>query len=214
MKIKYSKLSLLRPSKLQALLTFGIKGYLADIGWFKAHETGAPVDGRGTPIPRITYPFIDFIKGRLTKDLSIFEFGSGNSTLFYSNYVKKVVSVEHDKEWLETIYGQKPSNSEIIFCQLIRDGDYCRMALKTNQKFHVIIIDGRDRVNCCLNSPDALTEDGVIILNDSERREYRDALLMFKERGFKQLTFSGITPGLFNLKSTSVFYRANNCLGI
>lgn len=214
MKKRYSKLTLFKPSKLRALLSFGIKGYLADIGWFKAFESKAPVDGKGTPIPWVTYSFIDFIKGRLTKEHSLFEFGSGNSTLFYANYVKKVVSVEHDKEWLENIYGQKPSNAEIIYCQLIRDGDYCRMALKTNQKYNVIIIDGRDRVNCCINTPDALTEDGVIVLDDSERREYRDALLMFKEMGFKQLSFSGISPGLFYLKSTSLFYREKNCLGV
>ncbi len=121
-KKRYSRLSLFKPSKLRALLSFGVKGYLADTGWFKALETGTPVDARGTPIPWVTYPFIDFIKGRLTKDHTIFEFGSGNSTLFYANYVKKVVSVEHDKERLENVYYQKPSNSEIIFCQLIA---YC-----------------------------------------------------------------------------------------
>lgn len=214
MKNKISPLSLLNPSKLKKVLSFGTKGYLADIGWFNSFETKMPVDGSGQPIPWVTYSFIDFIKERISSSHNIFEFGSGNSTLFYAKRAGRVVSVEHDKAWFDKIFEGKPANSELVFCELVDDGRYCRMAGNFDEKFQIIIVDGRDRSNCCKQSLSALSEDGVLILDDSERPQYRDAIVHMKNLGYKELPFSGIAPGSFIYKSTSVFYKSGNCLSI
>lgn len=207
---------LTNPSHLRALLSFDKKGYLDDIGWFNAFDTKSPVDRDGTPIPWVTYSFIDFIKDRINKQQSVFEFGSGNSTFFYAKYAGKVVSVEHDKDWLDKINksDKKTKNSEMIYCELQRDGDYCRMPLKLKEKFDIIIVDGRDRVNCCKQSVGALTAAGVVVLDDSERESYKAGVDFLIAAGFKHLPFTGISPGLFYRKSTSIFYKADNCLGI
>lgn len=196
------------------LLSFNHKGYLHDIGWFKAFNSKSPVDSEGNPIPWVTYSFIDFIKERIKKQHTVFEFGSGNSTFFYAKYAGIVVSVEHDKEWYDKIVKEKPQNSEMIFCELVRGGDYCHMPAKLEEKFDVIIVDGRDRVNCCKQALDALTPGGVVVLDDSEREFYREGVDFLLKRGFKQLAFSGISPGLFYRKATSVFYKDGNCLEI
>jgi hypothetical protein len=203
-----------QPSRLKSLLSFNHKGYLDDIGWFKAFDTKSPVDGEGNPIPWVTYPFIDFIKERLNKQHTVFEFGSGNSTFFYARYAGIVVSVEHDKDWYDKIVSTKPENAEMIFCELIRGGDYCRMPVKLEEKFDIIIVDGRDRVNCCKQAIDALSPNGVVVLDDSEREQYRSGVDFLMKNGFKHLSLSGISPGLFYRKSTSVFYKSDNCLGI
>ncbi|HJP62280.1 MAG TPA: hypothetical protein VJ844_02505 [Mucilaginibacter sp.] len=203
-----------QPSKLKMILSFNHKGYLHDIGWFKAFNSKSPVDGNGNPIPWVTYSFIDFIKGRIKKQHTVFEFGSGNSTFFYAKYAGLVVSVEHDKEWYDKIVNDKPENSEMIFCELVRGGDYCRMPVKLEEKFDIIIVDGRDRVNCCKQAVDALTPDGVVVLDDSEREFYREGVDFLLKKGFKQLAFSGVSPGLFYEKATSIFYKPENCLGI
>ncbi|MGV8877529.1 MAG: FkbM family methyltransferase [Sphingobacteriaceae bacterium] len=207
---------LTNPSHLRALLSFNKKGYLEDIGWFKAFDTKSPVDREGNPIPWVTYAFIDFIKTRLTKAHTVFEFGSGNSTYFYAKYAGVVVSVEHDKLWYDKIEKSvaKPDNSELIFCDLLRDGDYCRMPIKLEEKFDIIIVDGRDRVNCCKQGIEALSPKGVMVLDDSERDEYKQGVDFLLSKGFKHLLFSGISPGLFYRKSTSIFYKADNCLEI
>ena len=213
---KYTSLLkvLTQPSRLKSLLSFNQKGYLCDIGWFKAFDTKSPVDGEGNPIPWVTYSFIDFIKNRIKKQHTVFEFGSGNSTFFYAKSAGIVVSVEHDKEWFDKIVKDKPENSEMIYCELVRGGDYCHMPVKLEEKFDVIIVDGRDRVNCCKQAVEALTDEGVVVLDDSEREYYREGIDFLLKKGFKQLSFSGISPGLFYNKATSVFYRADNCLGI
>lgn len=205
---------LAKPARLRSLLSFNKKGYLKEIGWFSAFEDKTPVDRHGNPIPWVTYSFIDFIKERITKDHKVFEFGSGNSTYFYARYAGNVVSVEHDKAWYDKIVNTKPENSDMIFTELQTDGDYCRMPVKLGQKFDIIIVDGRDRVNCCKQAVDALTPAGVVVLDDSEREFYADGVSFLKEKGFKQLPFSGISPGLFYNKATSIFYKEGNCLGI
>jgi hypothetical protein len=213
-KIKLLYKVLTSPKRLKTLLSFNDKGYLDEIGWFNAYDSRSPVDRDNNPIPWVTYSFIDFIKTHLKKQLSVFEFGSGNSTFFYAKYAGLVVSVEHDKEWYDKIVSTKPENSEMIFCELVRDGDYCRMPIKLEEKFDIIIVDGRDRVNCCKQAINAVSENGVIVLDDSEREFYKEGINFLKNKGYKELSFSGISPGLFYLKSTSIFYKADNCLGI
>ncbi len=163
---KYASLLQLlsQSSKLKSILSFNHKGYLYEIGWFKAFNSKSPVDGEGNPIPWVTYSFIDFIKERIKKEHTIFEFGSGNSTFLflYAKYAGMVVSVEHDKEWYNKIVKEKPENSEMIYCELVRGGDYSRMPLKLEEgQFDVIIVDGRDRVNCCKQAIGALSSNGV-----------------------------------------------------
>lgn len=213
-KLKALATLIAKPKRLFSLLSHGHKGYLDSIGWFNAFDKQQAVDGNGNPIPWVTYSFIDFIKPRLTKDLSIFEYGSGNSTLFYAKNTRRVVSVEHDEAWFRKIVNQKANNAEMIFCELDKGGLYSQKANSLEEKFDIIIVDGRDRVNCCKHSINALTEAGVIVLDDSERQNYSEARVFLKEKGFKELSFSGISPGLFYEKATSVFYKANNCLAI
>lgn len=203
-----------KPKRLQALLSFNHKGYLCEIGWLKSFDRKSPVDSHGNPIPWVTYSFIDFIKERLNKQHTVFEFGSGSSTSFYAKQAGIVVSVEHDKDWYEKIISTKPENAELIFCELVRNGDYCRVPLKLEETFDIIIVDGRDRVNCCKQSVGALSENGVIVLDDSERESYKEGINFLIKEGFKHLSFTGISPGLFYNKATSIFYKTNNCLNL
>jgi hypothetical protein len=203
-----------KPERLKALLSFGHKGYLASIGWFNAFDKKQAIDANGNELPWVTYAFIDFIRPRLNSTMRVFEYGSGSSTLFYARLVGNVVSVEHDKNWYEKIRSSKPVNAEMIFTELHPNGEYSRKAASLTEKFDIIIVDGRDRVNCCKYSVEALSSKGVLVLDDSERPDYAEARTLLKNQGFKELSFSGISPGLFYLKATSVFYKTENCLDI
>lgn len=193
-------------------LSFKRGGYLKDIGWIKSHASTLPVDGEGQPVPWVTYPFIAFIKGRLHKTLSVFEYGSGNSTLFFAKLVGSVTSVEHDLEWYKKVHKEIPSNVNVIFDSLEYGGSYCKQS--TNDKYDIIIVDGRDRVNCCKNAAKSLKPGGVIVLDDSERQQYQEAINFLSDSGYKKIDFWGISPGLFYLKCTSVYYKEENCLNI
>ncbi len=84
-------------------------GYLYDEGWFRSLDEKRPVDKDGNPIPWFTYPAIEFLKERLTKEMTVFEYGSGSSTLFFAERVKEIISVETNKEWFNKIVNKLPS---------------------------------------------------------------------------------------------------------
>jgi hypothetical protein len=202
------------PRLLRALLFARHNGYLVDTGWINSFIKKEPVDKNNSPIPWITYPAISFLSERLNHDLLIFEYGSGNSTLYYSKIVKKVIAVEHNKEWYEKIKSKLSENSEIIFVNLDYGGVYCQTIKSTGQKFDIIIIDAEDRVNCIKNCLNNLSENGVIILDDSEREEYGGGIVFLNQNKFKRLDFWGITAGFIHQKATTIFYRESNCLDI
>lgn len=191
-----------------------LAGGLLDDGWFNSFNTKQSVDKNNKPIPWCTYSFIKFIEPRLRKDFSVFEYGSGNSTLWYSDRVRKIDAVENDKTWYDRILSKTPSNVSIRFQELDYNGDYCKSALKLNEKFNLIIIDGRDRVNCVTNSLGALTEDGVIIFDNSNLESYKEGINFLITNGFKKLDFIGLSPVTPHNNYTSIFYRDKNCLYI
>jgi len=202
------------PKMIKELLRFHAGGYLRQIGWFESNRNNKPVDIDGQPIPWVTYSFIDFIRDRLDKTMTLLEYGSGNSTLFYGSRVKNVHTVENDKGWFDEISRSMPSNVEMKYIDLVRGGEYSKYGQQFPNTFDIVIVDGRDRVNCLKNSLGSLTARGVMVLDDTERTEYSEAIKFMVDKGFRKIDFSGIAPGVFYRKSTTVFYRDNNCLKI
>lgn len=202
------------PKLLKALLSLRRSQYFVDIGWINSFKCKFPVDKDKNPIPWLTYPFIDFITPRLTKDMVIFEFGSGSSTFFYSKRVNRVITVEHSIEWYEKLKKKLPANVELIHKELNANFDYAKSAIGQGEQFDIIFIDGEQRNECIKYSISALKEDGVIVLDDSDRNEYNDGIAFLLANSFKRLDFWGISPGYLNLKATTVFYRRKNCLDV
>ena len=133
-----------------------------------------------------------------------------NKLLSLIEKTRKTIPLLTNEKLIENI----PENVKLIHCELKYGGDYCKSVVSTDRKFSIIIVDGRDRVNCILNSTSSISQDGVLILDDSEREEYQYGVIHLKKLGFNELDFWGIAPGIFYNKCTSIFYKDNNCLGI
>lgn len=202
------------PKVLPALLSQREFGYLNEIGWFESFKALKSIDGNGNPIPWFSYPFIDFLTPRLTKDLVLFEFGSGSSTSFFAERVKQVISIEHNKEWYEIVYKTKPNNVELILTDSDSVDDYLNYFNNLNDKLDMVIVDGLHRNDCLINAFEKLSENGVVVLDDSERPEYKKGIESVIGRGFKRLEFWGIAPTVLFKKCTTVFYKSNNCLKV
>ena len=54
-------------------------------------------------LPWVTYEAIDWLSRYLTKDMIIFEWGSGGSTAFFSTRVSQVITIEHDAAWFQEV---------------------------------------------------------------------------------------------------------------
>ena len=202
------------PKEFRALLSLRHTGYLIDVGWFNAFRKAEPINNTNQPIPWFTYPSIDFLNKRLNKKLNVFEFGSGNSSLFFAKRVNRVISVEHNKQWFNKIKTSLPGNSEIKSVESKSSDQYLKPLKTADEKFDIIIVDGTFRNECLINSIDHLTEDGVVILDDSERTDYTNGINFILSNNFRQIDFTGIAPGLLYTKSTSIFYKSGNCLNI
>ncbi len=193
----------------RTLLSMQNNGYLIETGWLNSYKKKQPIDKNNIPIPWVTYSFIEFIKPFLTSEKTLFEFGSGNSTLFYASKVKHVFTAEHNREWFEKINNIVPSNVTIKFFEL--DGlDYVRSILLFDNKFDIVIIDGRKRNECIKNTVNKITETGIIVLDDSERSDYNEGIDFLAANGFLKIDFWGPSPGYFHNKCTSIFYKNFN----
>lgn len=192
-----------------------ISKYLQIEGWHLSLKKNSALDNNGDESPWYTYPFIHFLKQRLHNELVVFEYGSGNSTIWYSKRVKHVVSVEHDVEWFNKIKFRvsNSSNVDYIFKNL-GSGEYQNEILNYKNAFHIVVIDGLQRVQCSLNTLGALKEGGVIIWDNSDRSEYEEGYNFLSSQGFKRIDFWGIGPLNYYSWSTSVFYKDGNCLNI
>lgn len=214
-RINSIKYFLTHPKALKMILSFNETGYLYDEGWFNSFYKNEPIDKNKNPIPWFTYSSIDFLKERLKSDMTAFEYGAGNSTLFFAQRIKKIYSVETNKNWYETIKKKLSGNAEIFYLDSEIDPiAYTQVINSTNLKYDIIIIDALYRNECMINSYKYLNENGVIILDDSEREEYKEGINFILNKGFNKLDFWGFSPGLFYKKCTSVFYRNNNCFNI
>jgi hypothetical protein len=202
------------PRLLRSVLSLGDYGYLVDTGWTTSVLKGSPVDSSGQPLPWVTLPFIDFIVERLTLDMSLFEYGTGASTQFYASRTKRVDSVEHDADWYALLQTCLPANARVRLVPLDETGSYARACSDWATDYDLIVVDGRDRVNCMRSSLTSLAARGCLILDDSERDQYVDGCDSMILAGFRRLDFWGMAPGLTYKKCTTLFYRRENCLQI
>jgi hypothetical protein len=182
--------------------------------WLQSAIIHRPVDRQNEPIPFIVDACFEFLKRHIQPDYAIFEFGSGGSTMWWAKAVKTVVSVEHHPCWYDAIKVQLPSNVDYLHRTLVENGDYSRAAAHTGKQYDLIFIDGRDRVNCALNSIGSLSPRGVFLWDNSERERYRVGQDELCAKGFRRLDFIGAGPVHARPWETAIFYRDGNCLGL
>ena len=213
-KIKNIIWKILIALKIGGPIQLMLNSELVEDGWYKSFNLKQSVNGNGDPIPWNTYSFIRFIEPRLKKHFNIFEYGCGNSTLWYAKRVKSIQSVEHDRNWFDSVTGKLPSNAKIIFRELSKDGAYAKEILESNNLYHIAVIDGRDRNNCAKYAVTKLTDDGIIIYDNTQVPEYTESIEYLLNLGFKRIDFIGNLPIVAHTNTTSIFYRNDNCLGI
>jgi hypothetical protein len=187
------------------------KSYLFAEGWLRSFHAGIPVDRKGKPLAWLSYPFIHFIAPRLTTEMRVFEYGCGFSTMWFSSRVKEIISVDHDKDWIERLKTYNISNSSVNY-----EGSPSSYAssIKKFGLFDIILIDGIERPLCFENAISSLTKGGVIIWDNSNRDEFLEIKTKLISMGYKVIDFHGLAPTEIIPTQTSVIYRTENCLGI
>lgn len=187
------------PKKIQEFIqdlrkqTNNFKMLAQNYGQWKSIKYFSSVDKGGAPIPWYTYPTIEFLSHLDFSSFKIFEYGSGNSTLWWASRSRQVTSVEDDELWFKKI--KRLNKEQNIEYRLEKDPQkYFTMA--TNN-FEVFIVDGKYRREC-INHIVNLEVEGrgrgvMIILDNSDK--YPNTLKFLQEKlGWIQIDFHGYGP--------------------
>jgi Methyltransferase domain len=164
------------------------------------------IDAAGEPIPWYTYPAIEYIKQLDFTVKSVFEYGSGNSTVFWSRIAGRVISVEDDEVWHGTISREVGAVATVILEPDLEA--FVSTIARVPGRFDVIVIDGParglTRLKCCKAAREHLNEGGVIILDNSDWLPESAAFL--RHTGLLQVDMTGFAPLNAHTGTTSFFF--------
>jgi hypothetical protein len=205
-----------RPAELKRSLQ--LLAALRGLGWHDGIRRRTPIVGGTRSQPWFTYPSIAWLEPRLLSSDRVFEFGSGNSTLWFAERVTEVVSVEHDPAWIKQLEPFLPSNVSLLFRPTHGEEHVSHSngpstyvsAIDAGGPFDVIVIDGVERNACALYAPEHLSSDGLILYDNSDRPGARKAVEELGRAGFGRVDFVGFPPSNGNLQCTSIFLRSTS----
>lgn len=185
-------------------------------GQWRSVRCRMAVDIKGNPIPWYTYPAIEYLNNFDFTQCDVFEFGSGNSSLYWSSRSKSVVSVEDNQAWYEIVNKNKRNNQTLIHRS--NETGYISALTERDSHFDIIVIDGNHRVSCTIAAMKKIKPDGMVLLDNSDRVIEKECGKLLRDNGFIQIDFCGFGPINGYCWSTSIFlksarYFSNNYSG-
>jgi hypothetical protein len=175
-------------------------------GQLRSIKNSIAQDSEGNPIPWYTYPAIEYLNSFDFSRCNVFEFGSGNSSLYWALRCRRVVSVEDNQDWYEVVNKKKFANHTLIYRKT--EVEYVSALTEQNNNFEIIVIDGNHRLSCSIAALEKLNEEGVIILDNSDRALEKECGQLFRENGFIEIDFSGFGPINGYCWTTSIFLKS------
>ena len=141
-------------------------------------------------------------------DKKIFEYGCGNSSLFWAARAESVTSIEDNPEWFAK--WEKEFDRANLDVRWRDEGEaYEQAVFEDGCRYDVIVVDGKRRAECAVAAVKALAAGGMVILDDSDRintsKEYVKAVAALKEADLIQVDFYGFCPMNCYSKNTSLF---------
>ena len=178
--------------------------YIEDtLGGYESYECKLPVDKYKRPLPWYTYPAIEFLQQYDFSNCDVFEFGSGNSSKFWSVRAHTVRSVECDPHWYE--HGiQEYTSIQTLILRTEKD-EYVNAIHHHDSSYDVIVIDGKYRYNCAVEALKRIRIGGIVILDNTDW--FPNTAKLLRDDGFTQVDFIGAGPINSYAWCTSIFFR-------
>lgn len=162
-----------------------------------------PFDRNLNPLPWYTYPGIEYLQQFDFTGCTVFEYGSGNSSRFWSNLARSVVSIESDPDWYQTGL-QYLSPNRTLLLKTEKD-EYVNAIHHGDVQYEIIVIDGEYRFNCAIEAMTRVKKGGFILLDNSDW--FPGTARFLRESGFSQVDFIGAGPINSYAWCTSLFFR-------
>lgn len=177
------------------------------------------VNGR-TPLdlemPWFSYAAIDFLEKFLQPHMSVCEYGSGGSTIFFARRTRSVFSIEDNKGWHDLVtHRVREKQLGNVHIEL-HPFDFKNPAgfehsaylqAMPDEKFDVIVVDGSEewtqvRPICFEKAERHIKPGGIIVVDDS----WRYPTLRTQNRAKRFKTFKSVGPCRPGVTSTDVFF--------
>lgn len=171
-------------------------------------------------LPWWSFTGIKKVESFLHSNLTVFEWGSGGSTIFLCNRVKSIISVENDQNWTTKVNSALSSinakNAKVIQKEINLQSPEsflkCPYAKGISDKFDLIVIDGEDhfnfesywsaRENCFELSQQSINKGGIIIVDDA----WRYPSILDKSNAKKILKLESIGPCRLGVTRTDIHF--------
>ena len=167
-------------------------------------------------IPWFSYAAIDFLESYLLPDMTVFEYGSGGSTLFFARRVQRVFSVEDNPQWFDWVTRRLKekgcSNAQLCLFPFnfkeplgFEHSEY--LNAMPDEKFDVIVVDGSEewtqvRPICFSKAEEHVKTGGIIVVDDS----WRYPVLRQNHHAKNLRIFQSVGPCRPGVTSTDVFF--------
>jgi hypothetical protein len=120
---------------------------------------------------------------RKINPLMILEWGPGKSTRMMVEICPDagIYCVEDNWRYF-TEYGiEHKDNPNVHFIYSERpDSNYVHPPILQGMKFELIFVDGRKRNDCMVAALDFVSDDGVVMLHDADREEYKLGISLYR----------------------------------
>lgn len=167
--------------------------------------------------------------GNKKDKIHILEWGSGGSTVYFTEFLKEIgvpyewISIEYNKRWHEKVKNAvaHDPNIEVVLFDVGNDqlkqvdnpmDEYVGYPTTLDNKFDMVLVDGRKRRRCVLEAKKNLAPEGVVFLHDAQRKYYHCALGTFPNRRFVamflwqgKLTQPSLREKVVNILYTSLY---------
>lgn len=167
-------------------------------------------------IPWFSYAAIDFLERYLKPQMTVCEYGSGGSTIFFSNRVASVYSIEDNAKWFALVtrrlQEKKILNAKVELFPFnfqnpagFEKSGYLNAV--PDQPFDVYVIDGSEeweqvRPVCFQHVEERIRPGGIIIVDDS----WRYLELRQRNKANEVKTFQSVGPARPGVTSTDIYF--------
>ncbi|HAS81814.1 MAG TPA: hypothetical protein DCS43_03855 [Verrucomicrobia bacterium] len=182
----------------------GIIQILDKLGYAESVSTKVPCDAKGLPLPWYTYPAIAFLRQFALGDCSVFEWGCGNSSLFYAARCRSVRSIDIAAQWVERVRQNAPDNLAIHHRPV---AEFPACIGEFGESYDIIVIDAERRLDCARESVKYIKPGGLIIVDNADNSPETCALL--RTEGLLQIDFTGFGPVCPYRWTTSLFFKGD-----
>jgi hypothetical protein len=208
--IKFLKSILIRSRSVRFFALARKGGTLGQLGWLQVNFNDLLISGN-SPVPWFSYGAIDYINQTISPSSSVLELGGGGSTRYWIERGNSVTTVESDLAWSKKIRETLVDASnlkDVIFIEQISPKT---LQVLGGQKFDVIVNDfnaGSGRSSVAKWMTEHLTENGIIIWDNSDREAYIEGLEELNSLGFGRISFFGLGPVNPYALETSILSKA------